>query len=137
MLEYIELYHEPNYEGKGLDTNGPYIMKALLENNEFLAKANAILERAEKLADTPERKMQVANQRLGIWDHIVQQEAKRAERIPKGSYKLPEEVRIAGERFIEVSTALDMSHYSEFYGKRRSQFDDKVYPRIRALLERK
>ena len=137
ILEYIELYHSPCYEGKGLETKGDYIMKRLLQNDEFLARADAILDRAEKLADTPERKMRVANHRLGIWDHIVQQEAERAADIPKGSYKLPEQVRIAGERFIDVTTKLDMSHYSEFYGKRRSQFEDKVYPRIRTLLERK
>ena len=51
--------------------------------------------------------------------------------------KVPEKVRVAGQRFIDVSTELGMTHFSEYYGKPREQFEKDIYPRIRILINRK
>ena len=277
IIEYIDLTHRPVFEGKGLspeEDGGLVALQELLKDDQFLAKADAILERAEQLADTPERKLRVANQRLGIWNRIVSKEANRignvmdlpitwrfkldpdnegltqqwwklvdydnwarirtddfwtkqgydyhgvawyavdfeypqdspaeplqfyfgavdgrcdiyldgeriAEqkeppqmmwdkpffrpiygRLESGKHRLvirvekknfaagiwkpisivdmaeevPERVRVAGHRFIEVTTALKMTHFSEFYGKPGEQFEKEIYPRIRNIIDRK
>ena len=277
MVEYIDLTHRPVFEGKGLslgDDGGSLVLKELLKDDHYLAKADAILEHAEQLADTPERKLRVANQRLGIWNRIVSREANRVGKVmdlpvtwqfkldpddmglanqwwkldayddwktirtddfwtaqgydyhgvawyavefeyPRGAptqplqfyfgavdgrcdiyldgqkmaeqkepphmmwdkpffrpidkpldsgphrlvvrvekknfaagiwkpvsivdmaEQVPERVRIAGERFIEVSTKLEMTHFSEFYGKPREQFEKEIYPRIRTIINRR
>jgi hypothetical protein len=277
IVEYIDLTHRPLFEGEGLSPGkegGLVALEKLLEDDRFLARADAILERAEQLADTPERKLRVANQRLGIWNRIVSKEASRigkvmdlplvwrfkldpdnvgldqkwwkladyadwaairtdnfwtkqgydyhgvawyavdfdypqgspgeplqfyfgaidgrcdiyldGERIAEqkepphmmwdkpffrpidgrlapGSHRLvirvekktfaagvwkpisivdmaeqvPERVRVAGERFIDVTTKLKMTHFSEFYGKPGDQFKKEIYPRIRTIINRK
>lgn len=277
IVEYIDFTHRPPFEGKGLSPGregGLVALQKLLKDDRFLAQADAILERAEQLADTPERKLRVANQRLGIWHRIVQKEASRigkvmdlplvsrfkldpdnvgfdqnwwklddyadwdeirtddswtkqgydyhgaawyvidfdypagspteslqfyfraidgrcniyldGERIAEqkqspqvmwnkpffrpidgglapGSHRLvvrvekknhaagiwkpicivdmteqtPENVRVAGQRFIDVSTELKMTHFSEYYGKPGDQFKKDLYPPIRNIISRK
>ena len=50
--------------------------------------------------------------------------------------EVPEKIRVAGQRFIEVSSELKMTHFSEYYGKPGEQFTKDVYPRIRTLTNR-
>ena len=277
IIEYIDFTHRPLFEGNGLSPGkegGLVALEKLLEDDRFLAQTDAILERAEQLADTPERKLRVANQRLGIWHRIVSKEAKRIGKVmdlpvqcrfkldpdnvgldqqwwrlkdyadwaeirtddfwtrqgydyhgvawyavdfeyPQGSpaeplqfyfgaidgrcdiyldgeriaeqkeppqmmwdkpffrpidgrlesgahrlvirvekktfaagiwkpisivdmaEQVPERVRIAGERFIDVTTKLKMTHFSEFYGKPGDQFKKEIYPSIRTIINRK
>ncbi len=48
-----------------------------------------------------------------------------------------ETVRRAGQRFIDVTTELKMTHFSEFYGKPGEQFEEEIYPRIRSVIDRR
>ncbi len=135
VVEYINHTHQPMWEGIGLslkEGGGHVAVTNLLKDDAFLAQADAILDRAEKLADTPERKLRVANQRLGIWYRIIMAEAARTD----AAGPAPDRVRLAGQRFIDVSTELKVTHFNEFYGKLHSQFTDDVYPRIRAVIDR-
>ncbi len=50
--------------------------------------------------------------------------------------KVSERIKRAGERFIEVTSELGMTHYSEFYGAPKEQFEKDLYPRIRSLVYR-
>ena len=64
----------------------------------------------------------------GIWKPVA---------IVNASQMAPEAVRIAAERFIQVSRAVGVTHLSEFYGPRGEQLHKGYYPKIRALLNRK
>ena len=135
VVEYIDFTHQPMWEGIGLsleEGGGHVAVTNLLKDEAYLAKADAILKRAEQLADTPDRKLRVANQRLGIWYRIVMAEGARA----GATGPVPERVRVAGQRFIDVSTELGVTHFHYFYGEPHSQFTDDVYPRIRAVIDR-
>ncbi len=277
IIEYIDLTHRPMFEGKGLSTAegaGIVVLEELFNEDYFLEKADVILERAEQLADTPQRKLRVANQRLGVWYAMVTKQADRignvmdlpikwrfkldpddagldgqwwkladyedwaeirvddfwtkqgydyhgvawyavdfeypenlpAERLQfyfgavdgrcdiyldgqkiaeqkepphmmwatpffrpiegklaAGTHRMvvrvektnfaagiwkpvsivdmtetvPEKIRYAGQRFIDVTTELDMSHFNEFYGKPGEQFEKDLHPRIRTIIDRK
>ena len=67
------------------------------------------------------------NYAAGIWKPVS---------IVDKNEEVPPRIREAAQRFIDVTTQLDMSHFSEYYGPRRAQFEKNIYPQFQALLER-
>jgi hypothetical protein len=64
----------------------------------------------------------------GIWKEVG---------IVDSSGQVSDTIKIAGRRFMEVSKLIGVTHLSEYYGSPGDQFEKDLYPRIRALIDRK
>lgn len=76
IIEYIDLLHETFFQQKQRlsITKMPPCMNF---DDAFLSKANQLLAKAEKLADTPERRERVAVFRLPVWFEMLEKEFNR------------------------------------------------------------
>jgi len=66
------------------------------------------------------------NYAAGIWKNDIA--------IVDMSVPIPDDLRIAGERFLEVARAADLSYLSESYGGRYVQTEKMYYPKIEFFL---
>jgi hypothetical protein len=67
-----------------------------------------------------------ANYKAGIWKDDIA--------IIDMSVPLHHDVRVAGERFLEVARAADLSYISESYGGKYVQTEKMYYPKVEFFL---
>jgi hypothetical protein len=133
VLEYVRFLHDYfDRQNKPLKWNDASWTGGVVYDDDFLARADALLERAEAQAEAVEEKQRVAVVRLSIWYLMLEREFGRVVARPQRA--TPEALRTAGRRFLEVSQAAGVTHLSEFYGPPGEQLEKEFYPKIQALL---
>lgn len=102
------------------------------DKGRCIRTADGILSHAESKVEAPDMKLRVATLRLPVWKTMLDLYEDGLKKDP--DLVPPEQIRIAGQRFIDVGRAVRLTHMSETYDGPNARTERGYYLKIRKLL---